>query len=84
MVNSFYLSAWLDPVTPAGQQRALWKFAKDGTGKHRRSPKKTLVESDRYTVQLKNGERDLGSRETEAATRLRDRFPRMHLCRRER
>lgn len=59
IVPRCYLSAWLEPVTPPGQQRALWKFAKDGTGKHRRSPKKTFVESDRYTVLLKNGERDL-------------------------
>jgi hypothetical protein len=59
VVPNCYLSAWLEPVAPAGQQRALWKFAKDGTGKQRRSPKKTFVESDRYTVQLKNGGRDL-------------------------
>jgi hypothetical protein len=59
VVPNCYLSAWLEPVTPVGQQRALWKFAKDGTGKHRKSPKKTFVESDRYTVLLKNGERDL-------------------------
>jgi len=59
IVPNCYLSAWLEPVTPPGQQRALWKFSKDGTGKHRRSPKKTFVESDRYTVLLKNGERDL-------------------------
>jgi hypothetical protein len=49
----------VNPVIPAGQQPAFWKFAKDGTGKHRRSPKKTFVESDRYTVLMKNGERDL-------------------------
>jgi hypothetical protein len=59
IVPNCYLSAWLEPVTPPGQQRALWKFAKDGTGRHRRSPQKTFVESDRYTVLLKNGERDL-------------------------
>jgi Protein of unknown function (DUF4238) len=59
IVPNCYLSAWLEPVTPPGQQRALWKFAKDGTDKHRRSPQKTFTESDRYTVLLKNGERDL-------------------------
>jgi Protein of unknown function (DUF4238) len=59
IVPNCYLSAWLEPVTPPGQQRALWKFAKDGTDKHRRSPKKTFTESDRYTVLLKNGKRDL-------------------------
>ena len=59
VVPNCYLSAWLEPFTPTGQERALWKFAKDGTGKHRKSPKKTFVESDRYTVLLKNGERDL-------------------------
>ena len=59
IVPKSYLSAWLEPVTPPGQEGALWRFAKDGTGKHRKSPKKTFVESDRYTVFLKNGERDL-------------------------
>jgi antitoxin (DNA-binding transcriptional repressor) of toxin-antitoxin stability system len=59
IVPNCYLSAWLEPVTPTGQERALWKFAKDGTNKHRKSPKKSFVESDRYTVLLKNGERDL-------------------------
>jgi hypothetical protein len=59
IVPACYLSAWLEPVTPPGQQRAIWKFAKDGSGAHRRSPKKTFVESDRFTVWLKSGERDL-------------------------
>jgi hypothetical protein len=59
IVPKSYLSAWLEPVSPPGQERALWRFAKDGTGKHRKSPKKTFIESDRYTVFLKNGERDL-------------------------
>jgi hypothetical protein len=59
IVPRSYLSAWLEPFTPTGQERALWRFAKDGTGKHRKAPKKTFVESDRYTVLLKNGERDL-------------------------
>ena len=59
IVPNCYLSAWLEPVTPPGQQRAIWRFAKDGTDRHRRSPKKTFTESDRYTVLLKNGERDL-------------------------
>ena len=59
LVPRCYLAAWLEPVTPTGQERALWKFAKDGSGKHRRSPQKTFVESDRYTIRLPNGERDL-------------------------
>ena len=59
IVPSCYLSAWLEPVAPTGQQRALWKFAKDGSGGHRRSPQKTFVQSDRYTVFLKDGGRDL-------------------------
>lgn len=59
IVPRSYLSAWLEPVTPTGQERALWKFAKDGSGKHRRSPQKTFVESDRYTIRLPNGGRDL-------------------------
>lgn len=59
IVSNCYLTAWLEPVPPSGQQRALWKFAKNGSGAHRRSPKKTFTETDRYTVILKNGERDL-------------------------
>jgi hypothetical protein len=59
IVPHCYLSAWLEPNPPAGQQRALWRFSKDGSDKRRRSPKKTFVASDRYTVLLKTGERDL-------------------------
>ncbi len=59
VVPNCYLAAWIEPVTPVGQQSALWIFAKDGSGKRRKSPKKTFVESDRYTVLLKDGERDL-------------------------
>jgi hypothetical protein len=59
IVPNCYLSAWLEPVPPKGQERALWRIAKDGSEKHRRSPKKTFTAPDRYTVLLKNGERDL-------------------------
>ena len=59
VVPSCYLSAWLEPVAPVGQERALWKVSKDGSSKHRRSPQKTFVQSDRYTVFLKDGTRDL-------------------------
>ncbi len=59
IVPNCYLSAWLEPNPPVSQQPALWRFAKDGSGKFRRSPKKTFVARDRYTVLLKNGERDL-------------------------
>ena len=59
IVPRCYLSAWVDPVTPPGQHAALWKFSKDGSGQHRRSPEKTFIESDRYTIRLPNGDRDL-------------------------
>jgi hypothetical protein len=59
IVPNCYLSAWLEPNPPTGQERALWRIAKDGSEKHRRSPKKTFIASNRYTVLLKNGERDL-------------------------
>jgi len=59
IVPNCYLSAWLEPNPPMGQECALWRIAKDGSEKHRRSPKKTFIASDRYTVLLVNGERDL-------------------------
>lgn len=59
-----YLASWLERVTPPGQERAIWKFAKDGTGARRRSPKKTFAQTDRFTVRLKSGERDLNVEHT--------------------
>jgi hypothetical protein len=59
IVPNCYLSSWLEPKPPTGQERALWRIAKDGSEKHRRSPKKTFIASNRYTVLLKNGEKDL-------------------------
>ena len=64
IVPRCYLAAWLEPVTPTGQDRALWKFAKDGSGKPRRSPQKTFVESDRFTIRLPDGERSLAVEQT--------------------
>jgi hypothetical protein len=54
-----YLSAWLEPVAPPGQTRAIWRISKDGQTKRRKSPEKSFVETDRYTVKLKAGGRDL-------------------------
>jgi Protein of unknown function (DUF4238) len=55
-----YQSAWCDPVTPLGHTPSVWKFPKNDRSKpFRRSPEKSFVSSDRYTIHLPNGARDL-------------------------
>jgi Protein of unknown function (DUF4238) len=59
-----YLSAWVDPVTPPGQTAAIWRISKDRSKKWRRSPSKTFVESDRYTIRTEDGGRDISVENT--------------------
>ncbi|WP_109486425.1 DUF4238 domain-containing protein [Occallatibacter savannae] len=63
-----YLAAWVDPVTPAGQTGAIWRISKDRSKKWRRSPEKTFLETDRYTIKLNDGGRDLSVENTLAQT----------------
>ena len=59
-----YLASWIDPVTPAGQTGAIWRISKDRSRKWRRSPEKTFRETDRYTIRMKDGTRDLSVEST--------------------
>jgi putative sterol carrier protein len=54
-----YLASWIDPVTPTGQTGAIWRISKDRLEKWRRSPVNTFTETDRYTIRMKDGTRNL-------------------------
>jgi len=58
-VPQSYLKAWCDPNTPKGQEPYVWRFAKDGSSARRRAPENILHETDLYTIQLTDGQRDL-------------------------
>jgi hypothetical protein len=59
-----YLASWTDPLTPKGEDPAIWRISRDRTKVFRRSPKKSFTSSDRYTLYLKDGTRDLRVEET--------------------
>lgn len=54
-----YLRSWLEPYTPAGQMAAIHILAKESKEVRRKSPTKSFTSNDRYTVHLKDGERNL-------------------------
>jgi Protein of unknown function (DUF4238) len=54
-----YLAAWIEPVTPSGQTSAIYLISKDTKTIKRKSPEKSFSQTDRYTVHLKDGSRDL-------------------------
>lgn len=54
-----YLAAWIDPVTPPGHTGAIWRISKDRSTKRKKAPENSFTETDRYTIQMKDGTRDL-------------------------
>ena len=54
-----YLSSWLEPYTPHGQTAAIHIVIKKNKEVRRKSPKKSFTSNDRYTVRLRDGERNL-------------------------
>jgi hypothetical protein len=54
-----YLASWLEPITPPGQTAAIHLISKEDQSVRRKAPVKSFTETDRYTVQLKDGTRDL-------------------------
>lgn len=58
-VPQSYLKAWCDPNTPVGQTPYVWVFTKDGANRRRRAPANIFHETDLYTIQRADGERDL-------------------------
>jgi Protein of unknown function (DUF4238) len=58
-IPKLYLAAWLEPNTPPGQDPAIFRISKETKEVGRRSPGNSFTESDRYTVHLQDGTRDL-------------------------
>lgn len=53
------LRAWCDPKCPQGQTPYVWMFSKGGGRVQKKSPEKILRQTDMYTVQTEDGQRDL-------------------------
>src|ERR1700687_1604381 len=59
VIPKCYLRAWCDPRTPPKQHPFIWRISKDGASKTKRSPEKSFTATDKYTIRLPNGERNL-------------------------
>lgn len=54
-----YLTSWIDPDTPAGQEPFVWQFPKDGGAAQKKAPKNIFHETDMYTIKTPDGSRNL-------------------------
>jgi hypothetical protein len=59
IIPKCYLRAWSDPNAPARQTPYIWLISKDGRETKRRAPHKAFTESDKYTIKLPTGQREL-------------------------
>jgi hypothetical protein len=59
LIPNCYLKAWCDPRTPADQTPYIWRIARDGNSKKNKAPEKSFTATDRYTIKLPSGEKDL-------------------------
>jgi hypothetical protein len=59
VIPNCYLKAWCDPHTPNGQTPYIWRIARDGHSKKNKSPEKSFTATDRYTITLPDGARNL-------------------------
>lgn len=59
IIPKCYLRAWADPDCPSSQEPYLWLFSADGKEKKKKSPQKTFVETEMYTIKLPDGRREL-------------------------
>jgi hypothetical protein len=59
LIPNCYLKAWCDPRTPEGQTPYIWRIIRDGSSKKNKAPEKSFTATDRYTIKLPNGEKDL-------------------------
>src|SRR5450755_4992151 len=59
LIPNCYLKAWCDPRTPDDQTPYIWRIAKDGSSKKKKAPAKSFTATDRYTIPLPSGEKDL-------------------------
>jgi hypothetical protein len=75
VIPNCYLKDWCDPKTPPGHTPYIWRVSKDGTSRKKRSPEKSFTSTDRYTITMPDGTRDLTVENTLAG--LEDRFARL-------
>ena len=59
IIPECYLRAWCDPNPPPGHNPFIWRISKTGIWVTRRSPEKSFAATDKYTIRLPNGERNL-------------------------
>jgi Protein of unknown function (DUF4238) len=59
LIPNCYLKAWCDPRTPEDQTPYIWRIARDGSTKRNKAPEKSFTATDRYTITLPTGEKDL-------------------------
>lgn len=59
LIPNSYLKAWCDPNPPPGHHPYIWRIRRDNRSKIRKSPEKSFTATDRYTVKLPDGTRDL-------------------------
>lgn len=58
-VPACYLKAWCDPNAPRHHTPFVWIFDKDGSNPRRKGPENIFHERDMYTIQTKDGRRNL-------------------------
>lgn len=60
-VPQCYTKPWCDPSAPPGPKNTpyVWQFDPDGTNPRRKAPANLFTETDIYTIEDPNGERDL-------------------------
>jgi hypothetical protein len=59
-IPACYLRAWLEPVTPSGQNAAIWRIPVENLAPgaaYRRSPEKSFRDPEVFTVKLEDGTR---------------------------
>lgn len=59
VIPKCYLKAWCDPRTLPGQHPYVWRISRDGSEKLKKSPEKSFVATDKYTIKLPSGGRSL-------------------------
>lgn len=64
LIPNCYLKAWCDPATADGQEPYIWVHPAEGGEPKRQSPRKSFTETDRYTIQSPNGDRNLRVEDT--------------------
>ena len=59
-----YLSGWVDPNTPSGQEPYVWVFNRGEREGRKKAPSNLFTETDLYTLKLQSGEKNYAIEET--------------------